>query len=123
MEKDLKLLMAEDNEINRKLASMVFKRQNLSLDLVSNGQEDLDAVQKQRYDLVFMDIEMPVMGGIDATHKINATLGADAPPIVALTAHTMDGDRERFMAEGMKGYLTKPINTQELNELIETLVS
>ncbi len=113
-----KLLMAEDNEINRKLADLLFKRNNLSLDFAANGQEAVDAVQNSTYDLVFMDIEMPVLNGIDATKAIKEALGEQAPPIIALTAHSMDGDRERFMEAGMVDYITKPIDLNRLKELL-----
>lgn len=70
------------------------------------------------YDLVFMDIEMPVMDGIAATKAIIEQLGSEAPPIIALTAHSMDGDRERFMEAGMVDYITKPININRLQEIL-----
>jgi CheY-like chemotaxis protein len=114
----LRLLMAEDNEINRKLADLLFKRQQLILDFAINGEEAVSAVKETSYDLVFMDIEMPILSGIEATQKIQKDLGEKAPPIIALTAHAMDGDRERFLAAGMSDYLTKPIDLQALKEII-----
>ena len=119
MKQNLSLLMAEDNEINRKLADLLFKRIQLNLDFAVNGEEAVEAVSSKHYDLVFMDIEMPVLGGIQATQKINETLADTAPPIVALTAHTMQGDRERFLEAGMTDYLTKPINVDELQRILE----
>ncbi len=119
MKQNLSLLMAEDNEINRKLADLLFKRIQLNLDFAVNGEEAVEAVGSKHYDLVFMDIEMPVLGGIQATQKINETLANNAPPIVALTAHTMQGDRERFLDAGMTDYLTKPINVDELKRILE----
>tara|TARA_R110002050_G_scaffold66423_2_gene143467 strand:- start:8295 stop:8669 length:375 start_codon:yes stop_codon:yes gene_type:complete len=119
MKQNLSLLMAEDNEINRKLADLLFKRIQLNLDFAVNGEEAVEAVSSKHYDLVFMDIEMPVLGGIEATQKINETLADTAPPIVALTAHTMQGDRERFLEAGMTDYLTKPINVDELQRILE----
>lgn len=111
--------MAEDNEINRKLADLLFKRQGLNLDFAENGEIALQKVKEHKYDLVFMDIEMPVMSGLEATEAIRRDLGDSAPPIVALTAHAMDGDRERFMEAGMADYLTKPIDIAALNAIIE----
>lgn len=119
MKDDLSLLMAEDNEINRKLAGLLFKKLGLGLDFASNGQEAVEMVKANPYDLVFMDIEMPVLTGIQATESINESLADKAPPIVALTAHTMQGDRERFIEAGMTDYLTKPINVQELKTILE----
>lgn len=111
--------MAEDNEINRKLADLLFKRQGFTLDFAENGEVAMQKVKQEAYDLVFMDIEMPVMGGLEATQQIHQELGSKAPPIVALTAHAMDGDRERFMKAGMADYLTKPIDVAALNEIID----
>lgn len=119
MGEQLRLLMAEDNEINRKLSDLLFKRQGLALDFAENGEIALTKTLENQYDLVFMDIEMPVMGGLEATKQINQELGDQAPPIVALTAHAMDGDRERFMDAGMSDYLTKPIDVQALTEILD----
>ena len=111
--------MAEDNEINRKLSGLLFKRIGLSLDFAANGEEAVEAVKSNHYDLVFMDIEMPILSGIQATEAIKEALSEKAPPIVALTAHTMQGDRERFIEAGMTDYLTKPINMEELQAILE----
>lgn len=119
--KNLKILMAEDNDINRRLAEMLFKRYQLDLDLVSDGEQAVTAVSQNNYDLVLMDIEMPIMGGIEATQKIKAQAGSEAPPIIALTAHAMEGDRERFLAAGLNDYLPKPIQMEALNEIISEL--
>lgn len=119
MGEQLRLLMAEDNEINRKLSDLLFKRQGLALDFAENGEIALTKTLENQYDLVFMDIEMPVMGGLEATKQINQELGDQAPPIVALTAHAMDGDRERFIDAGMSDYLTKPIDVLALTEILD----
>lgn len=121
MEKDLKLLMAEDNEINRKLASMLFKRHNLSVDFAKDGGEAIDMCLAHVYDLVLMDIEMPGVDGLEATSVIKEKMGAKAPPIVALTAHNLDGQAEEFMAQGMDGFLTKPIKIEEMFSLFQRL--
>ncbi|WP_421751170.1 response regulator [Croceimicrobium sp.] len=115
---DLKLLMAEDNEINRKLADLLFKRQGFNLDFAVNGEAALESALSGAYDLIFMDIEMPIMGGLEATRRIQDEMGESAPPIIALTAHAMDGDRERFIEAGMADYLTKPIDLGALQEII-----
>ena len=113
-----RLLMAEDNEINRKLADLLFKRNNLNLDFAANGEEAIKAVQESEYDLVFMDIEMPILDGLSATRNIKENMGDSAPPIIALTAHSMDGDRERFLDAGMVDYITKPIDLNRLQEVL-----
>lgn len=113
--------MAEDNDINRRLAEMLFKRYAYELDLVGDGEQAVAAVSQANYDLVLMDIEMPILDGIAATQAIKAQQGNSAPPIVALTAHAMEGDRERFMEAGMSDYLAKPIKMEELHSIIEQL--
>lgn len=119
MGEGVKLLMAEDNEINRKLADLLFKRQGLQLDFAENGAVAVEKAKENQYAMVFMDIEMPVMGGLEATQQIQADLKDAAPPIIALTAHAMEGDRDRFIQAGMADYLTKPIDISALKALLE----
>lgn len=121
MSQGVKVLMAEDNDINRKLAQLLFKRHNLEVDMVTNGQEAVDQVNECNYDLILMDIEMPVLNGIEATKKIKSALGTKAPKIVALTAHTMESDRENFLAEGLDEVLSKPIEISALQKIIAEL--
>lgn len=121
MKNDLKLLMAEDNEINRKLAAMLFKRHDLSVDFAQNGEEAIDMCLANTYDFVLMDIEMPGINGLEATESIKQKMGENAPPIVALTAHNLDGQAEEFMQQGMDGFLTKPIKIEDMFSLFESL--
>lgn len=121
MKNDLKLLMAEDNEINRKLAAMLFKRHDLSVDFAQNGEEAIDMCLANNYDFVLMDIEMPGINGLEATESIKQKMGENAPPIVALTAHNLDGQAEEFMQQGMDGFLTKPIKIEDMFSLFESL--
>lgn len=111
----LTILVAEDNIINQKVVTNLLNRLGYKADIVSNGLEVLEAVQKQTYDLILMDIQMPEMGGEEATQSIRKTLPADLQPrIVALTANAMKGDRERFLESGMNDYISKPINIEDL---------
>jgi two-component system, sensor histidine kinase and response regulator len=93
--------------------------------VANNGREALALVEKQRFDLILMDIQMPEMGGLEATAAIRLREKAGAPriPIVALTAHALPGDREICLAAGMDDYLTKPINRSKLYTVIETHLS
>ncbi len=118
-----RILMAEDNLINQKLASMLFSKLGQDLKIVSNGEEALEEVRNNSYDIVFMDVQMPVMDGITATAMIKNELAEKAPFIVALTANAMPGDEERFLEAGMDHYLTKPIEMAKLNEVIDRMVT
>ncbi len=115
---DAKVLVAEDNAINQKLITRILSDYGLKTDVASNG---LEAFEKRRnnhtYDLIFMDIQMPVMDGVEATKEIleyEEDDGVPHIPIVALTANALKGDRERFLSEGMDEYITKPIESTEL---------
>ncbi|MBU4131510.1 MAG: response regulator, partial [Proteobacteria bacterium] len=116
--KGYRVLLAEDNPINQKVASKMLQGLGLEVVIVENGKQALEYFQQDldRFDLVFMDIQMPVMGGIEATHAIRA-LEKMTPfhtPIIALTANAMKGDRERFLAAGMDGYIPKPMKKKDL---------
>jgi CheY-like chemotaxis protein len=112
----LRILVAEDNVVNQKVMQAMLKRLNHSVTIVGNGQEAVDAVAASTFDLVLMDIQMPVMDGLDATAAIRERERATNShiPIIALTAHAMQGDKERFLQAGVDGYLSKPIMRPEL---------
>ena len=106
-----RILLAEDNIANQMVISKILELSQLKVDIVNNGLEALQAVQNKTYDIVLMDISMPEMDGMTATKAIRAlTSPLGDIPIVALTAHTLSGDKERFIAAGMNDYLSKPIN-------------
>ncbi|CAA6822662.1 MAG: BarA sensory histidine kinase (= VarS = GacS) [uncultured Sulfurovum sp.] len=115
-------LVAEDNFINQKLIKSVLERLGLTVKVVSNGKEALTLRKKNQYQIIFMDIQMPIMGGIEATKHILAfekEFNKSHVPIVALTANALEGDKEKYMAIGMDDYLPKPM---DLDELKATLV-
>ncbi len=118
----LRVLLAEDNPVNQRLASRLLEKRGHSVAVAANGLEVLEALEKERFDLVFMDVQMPVMDGFEATAAIRKKEGASGVrlPVVALTAHAMKGDREKCLAGGMDGYLTKPIRPQELDEILRS---
>ena len=114
---DAKVLVTEDNIINQKLIKRILEEHGITVDLANNGLEAFEKRRNNPYDLLFMDIQMPVMDGIEATHEIlDYEEDEEVPhvPIVALTANALKGDRERFLGEGMDEYITKPIETSEL---------
>jgi signal transduction histidine kinase/CheY-like chemotaxis protein len=115
------ILVAEDNMINQKLILNVLNRLGIEVSFANNGQEALQHRMENEYDMIFMDIEMPVMGGMEATAKIlshERSSGKRHTPIVALTANALSGDRQKYMGAGMDGYLSKPIQLDELTELL-----
>ena len=116
----LKILLAEDNFVNRKLATLLLQRAGHEVDTVENGAEAVRTVQLKAYDLVLMDVQMPEMDGFEATRLIRDREGDRPPiPIIAMTAHAMSGDRERCLAAGMNDYITKPIQPKELTGTLQ----
>ncbi len=117
----LRVLVAEDNPVNQRLAVRLLEKRGHRVVLAGNGREALEALAKDSFDLVFMDVQMPEMDGIEATGGIRKReMGTDRHQLViALTAHAMKGDRDRCLAAGMDGYLCKPIRPQELDAMLE----
>ncbi|MEO6187674.1 MAG: response regulator, partial [Ginsengibacter sp.] len=114
---DVKILVAEDNEINQSLIKHLFKNWSLACDIVNNGKEAIDILQTKTYNLVLMDIQMPEMDGYTATREIRDDLKLEIP-IVAMTAHAFAGEREKCLSYGMNDYISKPIREDELRNLI-----
>jgi len=118
----LSILLAEDNAVNQRLAARLLEKRGHRVTIAANGQEALAALEKEQFDMVLMDIQMPEMDGFEATAAIRAkeTTNGDRQVIIALTAHAMKGDEERCLAAGMDGYLSKPIRLQEADALLDT---
>ncbi len=121
----LLVLLVEDNAVNRLLATRLLEKRGHRVVVAENGREALDALENESYDLVFMDVQMPEMDGIEATLAIREREKTNGKhqPIIALTAHAMKGDQERCLDAGMDGYLSKPIRPQELEEILEKYVA
>jgi CheY-like chemotaxis protein len=116
----LRLLLAEDNAVNQKLALLLLKRMGYRADVAANGLEVLEALQRQCYDVILMDVQMPDMDGLEASRAIHeAWPTRQRPRIVAMTANVMQGDREECLAAGMDDYLTKPIQITALQKALE----
>ena len=124
---DARILVAEDNEINREVAVEILRLLGHECDCVANGQEAVSAAAQKDYDLILMDCQMPEMDGFTATagiraHEAEQPAGGARTPIVALTANAMQGDRERCLAVGMDDYLTKPLAMEEVARVIQTYI-
>jgi two-component system, sensor histidine kinase len=117
----LRILVAEDNPVNQILAKALLQQRGHEVLVAGDGFEALDLLSRRTVDLVFMDISMPKLDGIETTRRIRAGRVRGVPsdlPIVALTAHALKGDRERFLAAGMDEYVSKPIDPAELTRVI-----
>jgi PAS domain S-box-containing protein len=116
----LKILVAEDNIINQKVSLRILQQFGYLADLAADGKQALEAMERQKYDLVFMDVQMPEMDGLDATRHICARLGpSERPYIVALTANALKEDRECCLAAGMDEYISKPVRAEKIQGIIQ----
>jgi CheY-like chemotaxis protein len=117
----LNILLAEDNLVNQMLMVRLLQKRGHRVTVAGNGKIALEQLEREHFDLVLMDVQMPELDGLAAAQEIRRReqLGGRHIPIVALTAHAMSGDRERCLAAGMEGYLTKPIKTKELEDTLK----
>jgi signal transduction histidine kinase/HPt (histidine-containing phosphotransfer) domain-containing protein len=116
----LRILLVDDNTINQKVGTKMLQQIGYQPDLAANGQEAIDAIARTRYDLVFMDVQMPVLDGLRATEQIVKRWPREQRPvIIAMTANSMQGDRERCLAAGMDDYLAKPLRPEALHKALE----
>jgi len=120
----LRILLAEDNVVNQKLALRILQQMGYRADLASNGIEAVESVGRQTYDVVLMDVQMPEMDGLEAARQITAKRAPHKRPrIIAMTANAMQGDREMCLAAGMDDYLTKPIRVDQLVETLKNVAA
>jgi CheY-like chemotaxis protein len=118
----LHLLVADDNTVNQKVASMMLKRLGYTVDIVANGVEVLQALETRSYDIIFLDVQMPEMDGDEAARRIRdqwSTNEPARPRLIAMTGNAMQGDRERCLAAGMDDYITKPVRVEKLQAVLE----
>tara|TARA_B100001971_G_C18268046_1_gene596603 strand:- start:36477 stop:39428 length:2952 start_codon:yes stop_codon:yes gene_type:complete len=120
VDQNLKILVVEDNQVNQKLITVMLKREGLDCEVANNGEEALDIIQlhNNSYDLIFMDIQMPIMDGVTATKLIKEKYQAKSPIIVAQTANAFSEDRQKYIAAGMDDFIAKPIKKQELKNIL-----
>ncbi|HSB02191.1 MAG TPA: response regulator, partial [Anaerolineales bacterium] len=110
----LRILLAEDNAVNQKLALRILEQMGYRADIASNGMEAVESIERQTYDVILMDVQMPEMDGLDATREIRKRTNVIQPHIIAMTANALEGDREMCIAAGMNDYISKPIRVHEL---------
>lgn len=119
LQQPLRILLAEDNQVNQMVAKAMLRKGGHTIDIANNGIEALMMANKHQYDVILMDVQMPEMGGIEATKKIRALPGpAGDVPIIAMTANAMKGDRESYLGSGMNDYVSKPIDPGMLSDAI-----
>lgn len=114
----IRILMAEDNSINQRVGTLILQRAGYKIDLVSDGNEAIEACRGSAYDLILMDCQMPTIDGFEATRQIRA-IGGRQPVIIAVTANALVGERERCLAAGMDDYLSKPFQADQLVAIVE----
>jgi CheY-like chemotaxis protein len=121
----LKILLAEDNRVNQLLVVRLLQARGHQVVVVGDGRAALDAVEEQNFDLILMDIQMPEMDGLEATRMLRERerKGLRLPPIIAMTAHAMKGDRDKCIEAGMTGYISKPIQPEQLFEHMEEIMA
>jgi two-component system sensor histidine kinase/response regulator len=119
------VLLAEDNPVNQRLVVRILEKQGHQVTLAANGREAFEAWGKECFDIILMDVQMPQMTGFEATEEIRRSERGSGRhiPIVALTAHAMKGDREKCLACGMDGYISKPVSARDLVETLEKLTA
>jgi len=124
VQRTLRVLVAEDNPVNQLVARRILEKAGHEVVVAENGQVAIDAVERERFDIVLMDIQMPVLGGLDATAYLRSLEQSSGRhlPIVGLTAHAMKGDMERCVEAGMDAYISKPIKGQDLIATIDRLM-
>ena len=120
----INILVVEDNEVNQKVASSLLKKKGWKVDIACNGKEALRILKTSDYDLILMDVQMPVLDGMKTTGIIREyeSPKGKRTPIIAMTAHVLKGDREKCLEAGMDDYLSKPINPEELYYKIIALI-
>jgi PAS domain S-box-containing protein len=119
--KNLNILVAEDKKLNQKVINIMLKGMGHNVSFYCNGKSAFEAFKPGLFDLIIMDIEMPVMDGVTATQKLKTTYKDQTPPIVGLSANALEGDREKYLALGLDEYLSKPLKIQDIKGLIDKI--
>ncbi|MBU0518101.1 response regulator, partial [bacterium] len=121
-QRNVRILLAEDNRVNQTVALAILGKLGYRADAVANGLEAVKALEMIPYDIVFMDVQMPEMGGLEATkviRQMKSDVNSSAIPIIAVTANAMQGDKEKYLEGGMDDYISKPISYEAVKNAIE----
>ncbi len=119
---DKKILLVEDNPVNRRLAEFLLRSQGYQVRAATNAQEAFDNIKNERPDLILMDVQLPGMDGLEATKKLKEEQTTRDIPVVAVTSYAMKGDREKALAAGCSGYITKPIDKETFVQEVATVL-
>jgi len=117
----LHILVVEDNPINQKVARKILEKMGHTVSCAENGKIAVDMISHNCYDLIFMDLRMPVMDGLEATRKIRTLNNASGIPVIAMTANALEEDKNRCLAAGMNGFIAKPIKKDDLEQTIKNI--
>jgi signal transduction histidine kinase/CheY-like chemotaxis protein len=117
------ILLVEDNAVNQKVVKAILRKRGFEVDIAGDGMRAIEALEERPYALILMDVQMPVLDGLETTLRIRADARYESLPIVAMTAHAMSGDRERCLAAGMNAYLAKPVDPRHLTRVIDELTA
>ncbi|MDX1904211.1 MAG: response regulator [Thermonemataceae bacterium] len=120
-QKSLKVLLVDDNAINRKVASEMLKKIGLEVFVADSGKMALQKIQQETFDIIFMDIQMPELDGVETMKLIRQIVGSKSPKMIALTAYAMQEDKNKFLQEGFDGYLAKPLKIERIHQVINFL--
>ncbi len=118
-----KILLVEDNPVNRRLAEFLLRSQGYQVRAATNAQEAFDTIKAERPDLILMDVQLPGMDGLEATRKLKEEPATRDIPVVAVTSYAMKGDREKALAAGCAGYITKPIDKDTFVQEVATVLA
>lgn len=113
------ILVVEDNPINQKVLATLLRKRGYEVDVANDGAQAVQRVAEKSYGLIFMDLQMPVLDGLEAARLIRTLGGWPQPPIIAVTAYTLNGEQERCLEAGMNGYLSKPVDSHKLFACVE----
>lgn len=113
------ILVVEDNPINQKVLATLLRKRGYEVDVANDGAQAVQCAAEKSYGLIFMDLQMPVLDGLEAARLIRSFAGCTQPPIIAVTAYTLNGEQERCLEAGMNGYLPKPVDSQKLFDCVE----